>query len=53
MPRVTRYLAFTAVVLSLAACATSPTEPTTTKPCPQKTSSQPSCPAQDYVNPNV
>jgi hypothetical protein len=53
MPRVTRYLALTAVALSLAACATSPTEPTT-KPCAQKSSaSQPTCPVAEFTNPNV
>jgi hypothetical protein len=53
MSRVTRYLALTAVVLSLAACAASPTEPTTTKSCAQKSSAQPTCPVADFINPNV
>lgn len=50
--RLPRYLSLAAVIVSLAACAGSPTEPAAK--CAKTTNATaPSCPSLDYVNPNV
>lgn len=50
--RLPRYLTLAAVIMSLAACAGSPTEPAAK--CAKTTNvTAPSCPSLDYVNPNV